>query len=267
MELTITRLDTGVELEYARFGVEHSPTLLFLHGAGPDLSQYAAQAEYFQQDYQVLLVSLRGHGGSRLLHPPQRQDYSMQSLAADVRALLAHLSLPPVHLIGNSMGGLVGYELAASGCLASLTTFGTTPKLYSPPALEWFLVALSRGLGPVTVGKMVAANLKDKDLAKKIAAMYARADRVGLPFCMQNFARYDYMPVLAELQIPYLLLRGELDRDINKNLEPLLPVLQKMPNLKLVDMPGVGHFANLENPRLFNQMLALFLIEQVARTS
>ena len=56
-----------------------------------------------------------------------------------------------------------------------------------------------------------------------------------------------------------LLIRGGLDREINARLASTLAVLREKPGSRVVDLPGAGHFANLEQPEAFNQTLEEFL--------
>jgi 3-oxoadipate enol-lactonase len=127
-------LATGVSLEYLLEGPADAPALCFVHGLGANLRQFLPQAAHFAGHYRVLLLSLRGHGGSGKPDPATAAAYALPILAQDVAALLDHLDIASLHFVGNSLGGLVGYELLPMGRpqLLSLTTFGTTAALHSP---------------------------------------------------------------------------------------------------------------------------------------
>ena len=62
-----------------------------------------------------------------------------EGLASDVPAVRDHLEVERAHLVGNSPGGLIGFEIAATvpDRLTTLTTFGTTAQLRSSAALLW----------------------------------------------------------------------------------------------------------------------------------
>jgi pimeloyl-ACP methyl ester carboxylesterase len=56
-----------------------------------------------------------------------------------------------------------------------------------------------------------------------------------------------------------LIIKGELDNEINSRLESTLAVLRQKPNFRLVELKGAGHFSNMEKPEEFNRVLSDFL--------
>jgi 3-oxoadipate enol-lactonase len=259
------KLSTGITMEYALEGAAHARTLLFLHGNGPNLRQFEVQVPYFAGDYRVLLVSLRGHGGSSGPEHPTVADYTVGQLARDVEALLQHLDIDWVHVVGNSLGGLVGYELLDRdpGRIASLTTFGTTAELHSSRLALWTVLATIRLLGVQRLAWLMRRTASpDKAVAARVANMFAMASKEALLLISRNIADYDYTGTLRRHQVPLLLIRGGLDREINANLGSTLDVFHDKPNALVVELLGAGHFANMEKPRAFNEILARFLEEQ-----
>jgi 3-oxoadipate enol-lactonase len=261
MKTEFAQLDSGISLEFALAGSPDAETLLFVHGLGPNLRQFEAQMNFFSQEFQVLLVSLRGHGGSSIPDQPERADFSIPALAEDVRSLLTRLDIQKVHFVGNSAGGLVGYQLLINNedLLSSLTTFGTTAELHTSAPMLWFLTTLTRILGPGTMGKLAKASTKDSQVAEQVAEMFATADKRAIWMTQYNIADYDYRPVLRDQRLPMLMLRGEYDTEINAKLDSTLEVLQGNSDFKLVEMAGAGHFMNMEKPERFNQELLAFL--------
>lgn len=264
MRTQTVALHTGVTIEYTRSGPAGAPVLLFLHGNGPNLRQFAMQRPYFMGDYQVLLMSLRGHGASTGPAQPTVATYTVRALAEDVVALLDHLEIDAVHVVGNSLGGLVAYELweLAPGRVRSLTTFGTTAELHSSRLTVWAMLGAIRVLGPQGLGELVARSASQHDrVAARIGQMYAEADPDALALITRNLADYDYRDTLRRCSAPLLLIRGDLDRDINAHLASTLAVLRDKPDARVVELTGVGHFANMERPTAFNQVLDAFLCD------
>ena len=261
MKIESAQLDTGIQMEYVLSGPTDTETLLFVHGLGPNLRQFEAQLRFFNQEYQVLLVSLRGHGDSTVPVQPVREDFSIKELAEDVQSLLSMLGISRVHYVGNSAGGLIGYELLKrdSDLLATMTTFGTTAELHTSRAMLWILTSLTRILGPKEMGKLAKASTRDACAARKVAEMFAMADKAAVWMTQFNIADYNYLPVLRNQRLPMLMFKGEYDREINAKLDSTLRVLQGNPNFQLVDIVGAGHFVNLEKPERFNQELLGFL--------
>lgn len=84
-----------------------TPVLLFIHGLFGDMNNLGVIARAFSDDYPVLRVDLRNHGGS--FHCGEM---NYQLMAQDLLTLLNHLQLKNVILIGHSMGGKTAMKLA-----------------------------------------------------------------------------------------------------------------------------------------------------------
>jgi pimeloyl-ACP methyl ester carboxylesterase len=64
---------------------------------------------------------------------------------------------------------------------------------------------------------------------------------------------------LGELEMPTLLVLGEVDRiDIARAADELV---NSIPHARLVTVPGAAHLPNLEQPEVFNAILADFLAQ------
>jgi pimeloyl-ACP methyl ester carboxylesterase len=92
--------------------LRHLPAIVFLHGLGgaaseafPPLARHPRLARS-----RALLVDFLGFGYSEA---PADFGYTMEEHADSVAALLDHLGLRGVHLVGHSMGGTVAIALAA----------------------------------------------------------------------------------------------------------------------------------------------------------
>lgn len=261
MHTELLQLSSGITIEYSLTGSEDASNLIFVHGLGPNLHQFEPQREFFGQHYRVLLISLRGHGKSSMPDHPGIKDFTVEQLTADIKALLFQLGIWKVHFVGNSLGGLVGYEMLKSDeeLIASLTTFGTTAELHTSTTAVWFLTSLTKILGPKNLGKMAGVSTKDKAVAGQISKMFSIASKDAIWMIQRNISNYDYTPVLAEHTLPVLLIKGQLDNEINAQLGSTLEILHRNPNFQLREFDGVGHFANLEKPQIFNQVLLDFL--------
>ena len=265
MKIEKAKLGDHVEMEYSLSGVDNEDTLLFVHGLGSNLRQFEMQQQYFAKNYRVLLISLRGHGNSSAPVNPTQADYSVREMARDVQALLAHLGINKVHFVGNSMGGLVGYELLEmdEGLLSSLTTFGTTARLHSSRFTLRSLLTMLRFLGPKGIAWLVGISAsKDKAVRARLKQMYEMVSKDALELISMNIADYDYMDTICRHNIPMMLIRGGLDKDINTKLGPVLEIMGNKPYFELVEMPNAGHFANMEKPSDFNEILKRFLLKQ-----
>lgn len=258
------QLPTGITLEYALEGPPGKPVLCFVHGLGAAMDQFRPQADYFASDYRVLRLSLRGHGGSSAPAQPTPDSYTPRVLAQDVQALLTHLGTEALHYVGNSLGGLVGYELLELGQprLLSLTTFGTTAELHSPRLVYWTVVAMTHLLGVKGVAALIGKTAtQDRNVGVQLQAMYRKATKDALLHIARHIADYDYTATLREADLPLLLIQCALDKEINTALASTLAALDVAPLGHVVHLDNTGHFANLELPEAFNHILETFLAQ------
>ena len=105
-------LANGVRHHVQRIG-KGEKTVVFLHGLVMDnlSSWYFTVATRVAQSADVILYDLRGHGKSER----PASGYRTDDLVADLLGLLDGLEVTrPVHLVGNSLGGLLALCFAAA---------------------------------------------------------------------------------------------------------------------------------------------------------
>jgi 3-oxoadipate enol-lactonase len=262
MTIRTAKLPTGVSLEYSLEGPPTATVLCFVHGVGAAMEQFLPQVDYFARDYRVLRLSLRGHGGSSAPAQPMPEAYTPRVLAQDIQTLLTHLGIKNLHYVGNSLGGLVGYELLQLGHphLLSLTTFGTTAELHSPRLVYWTVVAMTHLLGVKGVAALIGKTAtKDRTVGVQLQSMYRKATKDALLLIARHIADYDYTATLRAADLPLLLIQCALDKEINAALASTLAALDATAQGRVVQLDKAGHFANMEQPDAFNRILETFL--------
>jgi 2-succinyl-6-hydroxy-2,4-cyclohexadiene-1-carboxylate synthase len=75
-------------------------TIIFLHFSGANLMMWQQVIYYFQDQYRLILVDLRGHGKS----DKPETGYHMDEMARDVVGIMQDLKLERAHIIGSSLG-------------------------------------------------------------------------------------------------------------------------------------------------------------------
>ena len=115
----------NIDIHYEITG-EGQP-LLFIHGLGSSSLDWEEQVSFFSKDYKVITFDVRGH---RLSDKPL-DPYSIQLFSGDTSALIKSLDLPPVHVVGISMGGMIAFQLAVDGpeLLKSMTIVNSAPEM------------------------------------------------------------------------------------------------------------------------------------------
>lgn len=100
----------GVRLHYARAGEGMANPLVLLHGFPQSWVMWRLVLPALAEKYAVVAVDLRGYGDSE--KPPGEAGHDQGTKAADVHALIRHLGLERVVLIGHDRGGRVARRYA-----------------------------------------------------------------------------------------------------------------------------------------------------------
>jgi pimeloyl-ACP methyl ester carboxylesterase len=115
----------GVELSYLDWGGS-GDTLMFLHGGALTAHSWDLICLGLRDRWRCLALDLRGHGDSGWA-----EEYRIETAVEDVAALVAHQGGGRIHLVGNSLGGLIAAHYAAShpATVASLTLVDVGPNV------------------------------------------------------------------------------------------------------------------------------------------
>ena len=103
--------------------------LVLIHGLGCSGADWAFQVAVLEKRFRVIIPDLPGSGHS----PPPRDEYTIAGCASALWSLLDHLDVSRANIIGFSLGGAVGLEMAAQrpasvprlGLINSLATYRT----------------------------------------------------------------------------------------------------------------------------------------------
>lgn len=250
-----------INMEYLLTGIENIETILFVHGLGANLSQFENQHKYFQDKYKVLSVSLRGHGNTSSLSELTESDFDLSQFRDDLIMLLDTLDIDKVHYVGNSMGGNIGYELMKthSTRMLSFTSYGTTGKLKK----SGFTIGLMKLTYKLMSMKMIAKLSGSAGVGEysktKIVEMMAQAKKSTVLNLINYLGDFDYLEVIKHSQIKAQIIKGDKDKEINKVIVSTVKTFKQRGDFSLIDLDNSGHFANLDNPDLFNRALETFL--------
>jgi len=251
----VVTLEDGTTLSALLAGPpDATETIVFLHGLGGSTSTWASVLGAFAETYRIAAVDLPGHGASDK-PAPDATDYSVAGIATRVGELLEKLELVPAVLIGHSLGGATALQLALDRpklvralALVNSAALGTEingellDRVESVPSrdearrlLELFFqdrrFILERGIDEMDA----ARNAPGADAAVKAIAESAFTRRG------QNLVLTDR---LGELEVPLLVIWGELDRVIPST--HAVAALAAQPTAWVEIMEGVGHVPQVE---------------------
>ncbi len=256
------RVNLGkINLEYCLSGERNREAIVFVHGLGVNLNQFKNQHSFFQDTYKVISISLRGHGNTGFCAKSTESDFDLSKLKDDIIKLLNILGIEKVHYVGNSLGGNVGYELLKEDAnrLLSFTTFGTTAQLTKSQITIKFVRLLYVLFSIETIANLASIAGMNKDSRKQIKDMVKETKKRTILNIIPHLVNFNYLEVIKKSSIPATIIRGEMDKEINRVIKSSINTWQEKDNFKLVELKGAGHFANLDRPKEFNNILRSFI--------
>ena len=254
---------SGVELEYLLTGENNVEVIMFVHGAGTNLRQFFVQHEYFSGQYKVLSVSLSGHGLSGQPKVKSGEHYTLEKNKDDLLELLESLNINKVHFVGNSAGGVIGFYMfeARPDMFSSLVTFGTVGELKYSTLVTRIISGIDKAMLRWSPRRYLAFMSKNtskyESVQKEIFDMFMMSIE-AVPYMRENLGNYSCLNIVKNMTIPYLLIRGEQDKEINRNLTSTLEAVGANSKARVVELDQAGHIANLDRPDEFNKILEDF---------
>jgi len=226
----------GVALYYETYG-EGAP-LLIVHGNGASIGSMAAQIEYFKSRYRVVAMDSRDHGRSADSIGP----LTYEAMTDDLAALIDHLRLGPVDVIGWSDGGIEALLLAARHPDKVNKIVSLAPNLSPGPGVFY------RETEDLLKASLASHNQESRQTAagrraEKVAAMVLKEPNID-PELIEN------------ISAPTLILAGDHDM---VRIEHIVEIFNRLPNGQLAVLPDSTHMVPFDNPRLFNDTAAKFL--------
>lgn len=219
-----THFELGLAFTRTGQAPETAPTLLLVHGVGASRLVWAPVLPALAHRYDVLVVDLPGHGASAPLAP--EADPRCRALARHLAAALVELEVVHPHVVGNSLGGWVGLELAADGATASLTALAPA-GLRLVPTEPSPVLHLNRRLAQAT-GRL-ADPLLGRGFVRRVVLASGSADPValhpdlarGTVRALRTCTAYERMLAAtshtrfdrkAEITVPTTVVFGDRDR-------------------------------------------------------
>lgn len=252
----------GLELHVEQRGAG-GPALVFLHYWGGSSRTWQHVVDALSPDYRTVAIDQRGWGKSAA----PEAGYALSDLADDVLAVVDALELESYILVGHSMGGKAA-QLAASRRprgLAGLVLVAPAP----PTSLALPLDARqgmahaydSRESIVATVQRVLApGGLSGGDLDTVIADSLAGASPAKAAWPLAT-SQEDITAVVPKIDVPVIVISGEHDRvDPPEVLRREL--LPRIPQARLVVLPGRGHLSPLEAPAEIANIIKAFVLAQ-----
>ena len=260
----------GQELYYEIHG--HGPPLVLVMGIGYDSSLWTLQqVPELSTRFGVVLVDNRDAGrSSRTDHP-----YTIADMADDIVGLLDALEIQRTHLLGLSMGSMIGMEFALrhGDRLDRLVLAGPAAapaRAAVDPISVWNWVKANDPTGEVFGGQQLtwlfsSAFLRNHPAVHDTVALLASNPHPVQPEAYDRqtraYLKFDALDRLGGIKAPTLVNVGEQDL-----LTPpwvAREVAGGIPGARfeIVTGDGASHVMPLERPDDFNELVMNFLAE------
>lgn len=268
----------GREVEYVELGTEHEDAVVFVHGLGANWQTFLENIPFFARTHHVLALDLPGFGRSEM----PAEDISIPFYADVIDELLEISGIEAATIVGNSMGGFVGAEVAIRHPSRAESLVLVSPAiLWGEYRRAKPLMSLAR-LSELTVGRLLAGeapplvrkrprlraatiymggieypHLLSRELQHELIVTVKRTE--GFVPALTAFGNYPVREELPKITCRTLLVWGDRDRLVSvKHAKQLADLI---PRSRVEVFERTGHVAMLERPDRFNRVVAEFMAE------
>ena len=273
--MRITTTDgIGLHVEEAGSGTP----ILFIHEFGGDHASWEPQLRHFSRRHRCITYAARGYPPSDV--PDDVARYSQAVAVADAVAVLDGLGIDKAHIVGLSMGGFatIHFGLTHPDRALSLTVAGAgygAEKQHeeyfrgvSREVADKFETLGAPAFAPIYAegASRVQFQAKDPRGWREFADRLAAHSSTGAALTMRGVqamrpSLWDLEDGLKRMTVPTLVIVGDED---DHCLQPGLFLKRTIPACGLSVFPKTGHTLNLEEPALFNAVLAEFIAQAEA---
>jgi pimeloyl-ACP methyl ester carboxylesterase len=250
------------------------PALLFVHGLSGLWQNWLLNIPAFMDSYRCIAPDLPGFGESAM---PHDGEISISGFARTLDGLCDALGVDSVSVVGNSMGGFIGAELALAFAtrverLVLVSAAGlSTEHLARDPVLAGARLwgAMTARAGARSDAAVRRARLRRLALQlvvrypERLSPSLARelvlgADRQGFLPALEALMSYSFRDRLSQIEVPTLIVWGRNDMLVPvEDAEDFEQLIGR--NARKVIFEDTGHLSMLERPSRFNRLLAAFL--------
>jgi len=221
--------------------------LIFLHtGLQTGETDFVYQQKYFQDAYKVILLDLRAHGRSKV-DEVDIYNYFIDA-ANDLVDTMEKLEIEKAHIVGCSLGALVGLSLAKQfpEKVKSLALSGIIPQ----KPKDW--IELRK-----TDIAMQNALLQNVEAIQYFDSIHESNWQEFLAESIKE----DWYPFhetmdLSAINCPTLYIAGE---DKRHEIEGVSIYPSQNENIHVAAVPFAGHLVHSEQPEVYTAILNLFL--------
>jgi pimeloyl-ACP methyl ester carboxylesterase len=246
--------------------------VVLVHGAGGSSSIWFRQIRAYREQFNVLLVDLRGHGESAKVEDGrERKPYTFEAISREVLDVLDHLGIASAHFVGISLGCLIIRTIAElqPGRIRSMVLGGAILRLNLRSRVLVILGnTLKRVIPFMWLYRLYAWIIMPRVRHRRSRMIFIReAQKVARKEFLRWFRMTMELPPILRLfeerdtGIPTLYVMGEEDHMF---LPAARRLAQRERNTALRVIERCGHVCNIDRPRLFNSLSIEFMKNPLA---
>ncbi len=258
----------GISLYYELHGEQLAPPVLLITGLGGVGKSWGEQVQRFADSHCVVLPDQRGTG--QTTHAPD--GYTTRQLADDMAALVEHLGLGPVHVVGASTGGAIAQYLALehAGIVRSLTISSSFARfdpflrrqfeIRRKMAAEWDRPTLMSAYSLFLLGPRFTHDHPDRVsqwIERAAANPTGPGDREIELKRIDMIASHDAYDQLSQIRTPTLVTCGS--HNFCTTLALSEEIAARIPGAELVIFDDAGELIEFEQPEKFFQTVSSFI--------
>ncbi|MDR3587166.1 MAG: alpha/beta hydrolase [Desulfosporosinus sp.] len=257
----IKGLKTYYETNYETYN-PGTATVVCIHTAGRETRQYHGIMEILAGKYQLVALDMPGHGKSMPVKGNKCLD-TREEFGAFIWEFIETLGIKQPVTMGCSLGGNIQWELAQNypvKAVISMQGADYTPTI-SPLSMALY--------------NHPHVSLQHAHLGFSKSLIGRDTDQAAIDFiqwgvmteCNQAkigdwaiYGTFDVRDKMNKVTCPVLIIRGEDDWIVSQEL--VEETKARLVNAKKVvykPLPGIGHFAAVENPKAVSQIVDEFL--------
>lgn len=263
-------INSQCEIDYTVRG-SGSP-ILFIQGVGVQGDGWLPQVDVLADHFRCITFDNRGLGRSRWDKP---EELSVQQMARDAQAVLAHANCPQAHVVGHSLGGTVALALAlqAREAVSSLSLLCTFPSgaLVAPLTLRMLWFGLRSRIGTRKMRRsgflgLVLPPCKRSDssrLADQLSHLFGHDIADQPPIAnrqLRALKRAELSNQLGQLTgLPTLVISAQ--HDLIAPPESGRAIAERIPGARFVEVAAASHGLPITHAKLTNELLGEFFRE------
>ena len=275
----------GVQLYYRMIGSGTEPVVLVHGGPGFTSDYLADDLAPMARHHSLLVYDQRGIGRSTLVSDATA--LAADRYVEDLEAIRKHFGLAQLTLLGHSWGAAPAalYAMQYPERVRRMILVGTIPPERSGLVRAFEAMAAARDSATLSrmaeLSRIRQAKPDDVAACREYYALWftpffgdrAAASRMKGNVCagsseslknkpnvdrftFASLGNWDWLPSLSRVRVPTLIIQGELDP---LPIEAARRWAAAMPDARLLELKGIGHFPYVEAPEAFYAAVNEFL--------